>query len=112
MCTKIDQSGFLVLTHTCHDLFCKNSLNQIVNIETRNCLSVRNQHGSGADVAVSTTCNEMSVFREVDKGVQQVATVWHMHPQENHFNPPKGTKVVVWISGSYWFYFDYKNYFL
>ena len=112
MCTKIDHSGRLILTHTCHDLFCKNSLNQIVHIATRTCLSVRNQHGSGADVAVSTICNEMSVFREVYRGVRQVATTWHMHPYTSHDNPPEGTKVVIWSTNVHWFYFAYTNYFL
>ena len=63
-------------------------------------------------MAISTTCNEKSIFREVYKAVQQVVTTWHMHPQHSHDNPPEGTKVVVWITGSYWFYFDYRKDFL
>ena len=112
ICTKFDQSGFLVLTHNCYELFCKNSKKQIINLSRRNCLSTRNKHSSGADVALSTTCDDSSVFRETYRAVQQVTTAWHMHPQYSYENPPEGTKVVVWSSGSYWFYFDYRDEFL
>ena len=105
-------TGYLVITNDCSDLFCKNSLNQIVNIASRKCLSVRNPSGGGGDAAISDVCNDMAVIREVPGGVQLVAKSWHMHPEHSHENPPEGTKVVFWYSGMYFFYFEYKSDFL
>ena len=112
MCTKINQDGYLVLTHACNELFCKNAYNQIVNIPTQNCLSTRNKKALGADVALSATCDDSSVFRETYRAVQQVSTAWHMHPYTSHENPPEGTMVVTWSEHTYWFYFAYRKEFL
>ena len=112
MCTMIEPpTGYLVITNDCSDLFCKNSLNQIVNIATRKCLSTRNPTQRGLNVAISDKCNNMSVIREVPGGVQLVAKSWHMHPEHTHQNPPAGTRVLFWDYGMHLFYFEYKKNF-
>lgn len=112
MCTRISSAGFLVLSHHCHELFCKNSLNQIVRIETRQCLTVINMHSSGGDIAISNNCTELSILREVEQGVQVVKNNFHLHPQYSPSDPPEGAQVVAWYSGKYWFFFAYKGSFL